>query len=138
VRIFAVLIDFWNRVLSDPKFHEGYEAVRRAPQLEMLVLVQEEGGTERWRKRRTYGKRVVVEVWKGGGEAKKKDQTSRKMVRWEKEVRGKGAEVVWREWDGKILGRDNGRGERFPEIGFGKIVLMNRNARKGVPDVKWL
>jgi hypothetical protein len=122
VRKFATLIDYWNRITSDPEYREMYAAIRRAPNLKMLCLVSEDVP----RRRRVYKKQMKVKHWDGP------DHIPRKLVRWEKEVRLLGKDTVWKDWDKKLL--DEGERKRvtrgYPEIRFAKLTLDSHSKRK--------
>jgi hypothetical protein len=123
VRKFAILINFWNIIVSDPRYHEVYSAFRNAPSLEMLCLVGEDVPDSR----RTYGKQMKLKDFDG-------PECERKIsVRWEKDVRAYGKEKVWKNWDSKILS-DEQRARmvkwRTPDIRFARIMLERPNKRK--------
>jgi hypothetical protein len=56
----------------------------------------------------------------------------RKLIRWEKDVNSRGIEKVWRDFDNKLLDKEDSQRVKcgFPEIRFAKVVLENQNKRK--------
>jgi hypothetical protein len=123
VRKFAILINFWNKIVSDPQHHQAYAAIRKAPNLRMLALVDEQVP----RSRRVYGKRLRIVNWDGPNVG------TRRLIRWEKGVKKEGKEKVWRSWDDKILDKDEKKKVqwRLPDIRFARVILENGGKRKG-------
>lgn len=91
-------------------------AIRKAPNLETLTLVDDYFVTRHEYSQSTYG-RVMKLV------DRCPEENDMRTVRWEKELRKKGKEKLWRKWDINLTGSAGLPRWKFPEIKFARAVL---------------
>jgi hypothetical protein len=108
VQRLAVLLAFWNVILSNPRYNDLYIAIRKERSLKQLVVVEDTSENTLFRK--TMSLVDCTEV------------TIPKLKVWQRVIRRKGAEKLWSKWDmKKRLEVDKVSGS--PEISFAKISL---------------
>lgn len=117
VETFAILLNFWDRILSNPRFQDLYMVIRSAPRLRRFILVADDNDNQR----KLCGKRMRLgPVEKAVGH----------RMRWQKSVEKKGVRKIWEVWDRKWK---NGKAfkdsaikvdfGRYPSIEFARICI---------------
>ena len=118
VRHLAIQDHYWNKLLSDEGPKVGYTSIRKAPNLQVLTLVDDYFV----RRQTPYG----LAQHACGMEMKlvdiPHDEFGVRKMRWKMEVLRDGREKVWEGWDGNLTDME-GLPRRVPEIRFARAVL---------------
>jgi hypothetical protein len=100
--------------------HEGpkevYTAIRKAPKLEVLTLVD-----DYFLRRTGYSQVTYERVMKLIDICLEEHEV--RPLRWEKELRNEGKKFLWRKWDVNLVDREGLPKWKLPEIRFARVVL---------------
>jgi hypothetical protein len=116
VRHLAILLRYWNRLLTGEGTKELYTAIRRAKKLEVITLVDDYFMRRHGESQLTQGRMMkLVDMSSGGDEVR--------TVRREKHLRAVGIEKLWKQWDVNLISREGVTYRKFPEVRFARSVI---------------
>ena len=103
-------------LLSQEGLKELYTAIRKAPSLEALTLVDDYFLRRAGYSQLTYGREMrLLDICP--------EENDVRTVRWEKELRIQGKKTLWKKWDVNLTDFEGDSRWRLPEIKFARAVL---------------
>lgn len=103
-------------LISQESPKEVYTAIRKAPMLEVLTLVDDYFVRRPGYSQLTYGREMkLLDICP--------EKNGARTVRWERELRVKGKEKLWKKWDVNLTDREGLPRWKFPEIKFARVVV---------------
>jgi hypothetical protein len=116
VRHITILLKYWNRLLSQEGPKELYTAIRNAPNLEVLTLVDDYFLRRTGYSQLTYGRVMrLLDIYP--------EENDVRTVRWEKELRIQGKKTLWKKWDVNLTDSEGETRWKFPQIKFARVVI---------------